>query len=58
MTPEQREAEIETARQALIQAYESGDLDTARAWARNVACLVCGRSQEVVERMERELGLR
>lgn len=58
MTDQDHETAIESARQNLLRAYESGDLDTARAWARNVAHLVAQRSDEVVWKMEKELGLR
>lgn len=58
MTPEQREAEIERVKRLGDQAYLDDDYETARAWYRNMAALIEGRSVEVVEEMERMMGLR
>lgn len=58
MTDQEREAEIDRCCRAMIQAFEAGDLDQARAWSRNMAENVAQRSDEVVEQMKKELGLR
>lgn len=58
LTDQEREAEIDRCCRAMIQAFEAGDLDQARAWSRNMAVNVAQRSDEVVEQMERSLGLR
>lgn len=58
LTDQEREAEIDRCCDAMIQDFESGDLDQARAWSRNMAENVAQRSDEVVEQMEKELGRR
>lgn len=58
MTDPEREAEISRCCQAMIEAFEAGDLDQARAWSRNMAENVAMRSDEVVWKMEKEMGLR
>lgn len=58
LTDQEREAEIDRVKRLGDQAYLDGDYDAARAWYRNMAALIEGRSVEVVEEMEQRLGLR
>lgn len=55
MTPDEvLEQRIETARVAMTQALAP---ETQRYWCDKMTQLIRGRSQEQIERMERERGL-
>lgn len=52
------ERKIDAARQWMEEAYNDGDIKSAKEWAIAMRDLIAARSTEFVAEMEKRLGLR